>query len=155
MYTTHAESKYVKSLGYKYDAYGPINLPQSILDDGHEYCDAPPSVEGIIEDIDQDDIDLDLHKAAIRYLCPKYIPIWKKGSRGFVEGDHVVGKDIKPGTYRTLNRDVKNCYWERTTKGGDTIANRFVSFAPAGVTVTISPSDGGFTSTRCGNWAPL
>lgn len=93
-------------------------------------------------------------KYAVLYLCPKYIPVWKRGMSAFEEGEHVVGEDIKPGRYKTAKRKVKECYWERTTKGGDTIANGFVNFAPAGVTVTILPSDGGFTSTRCGLWVP-
>ncbi|MER7213218.1 hypothetical protein ABT340_39660 [Streptosporangium sp. NPDC000239] len=154
LYTTHAEALYVKSLGYKYNAYGPINLPKSVLDDGHEYCDGPPSVGFLIEAIDRDDTDLDLYKAATRYLCPKYLPAWRAATRGFTEGDKEIGVDIKPGVYRTVDRKVKDCYWERTTKGGDTIANRFVNFAPSGVTVTIAPTDGGFTSRGCGNWAP-
>lgn len=152
MYTTHAEAQYVKSLGYKYDAYGPVNLPQSVLDDGHDYCEAPPTVEAIIDNVHGEADDLKLYKAAIRYLCPKYIPNWKKAREGFPEGDHVINEDIKPGVYRTLDRKIKNCYWERTTKGGDTVANNFVTFASSGVTVTIAPTDGGFSSKNCGSW---
>lgn len=69
----------------------------------------------------------------------------------FLDGSNSVGSDIKAGTYRT-EPGVHDCYWERTTDGGGTIANDFVTFAPKGVTVTIRKSDGGFTSTDCGVW---
>lgn len=66
------------------------------------------------------------------------------------DGDYAVGLEVKPGTYRTGR--VSDCYWERTTKGGDTLANDFVKNAPGGVTVTIRSSDGGFSSDGCGPW---
>lgn len=68
----------------------------------------------------------------------------------FQDGDYTVGTDLKPGTYKTGH--VSDCYWERTTDGGGTLANDFVKLAPGGVTVTIRSSDGGFTSEGCGPW---
>lgn len=68
----------------------------------------------------------------------------------FQDGDQTVGEDIKPGTYKTGH--VSDCYWERTTKDGQTLANDFVKLAPGGVTVTIRSTDGGFTSEGCGPW---
>ena len=88
-------------------------------------------------------------------LCPKAPHAAAMRARGsgavFDDGTYVVGTEVKPGTYRT-GPGVRDCYWERTTDGGGTIANDFVTFAPKGVTVTIRKSDGGFTSTDCGVW---
>lgn len=67
------------------------------------------------------------------------------------DGSHVVGQDMVPGRWQT-EPGVQDCYWERTTGGGSTIANNFVSFAPNGVTVTVYASDGGFVTQGCGYW---
>lgn len=69
------------------------------------------------------------------------------------DGTRVVGKDMEPGTYRT-NPSTKDCYWSRTTGGGNIIANDFVGFAPDGVTVTVYPGEG-FESQRCGAWTKI
>ncbi|HEX9089668.1 MAG TPA: PASTA domain-containing protein [Arthrobacter sp.] len=66
------------------------------------------------------------------------------------DGTHTVGVNMEPGTYQT-KPNMKDCYWSRTTGGGGIIANDFVGFAPAGVTVTVYPGEG-FESTRCGVW---
>lgn len=88
-------------------------------------------------------------------LCPKSPRAaemkTKTSGNTIDDGDYAVGVDINPGTYRTA-KGMSDCYWERTTKGGATIANDFVTYAPAGVTVTIRPSDGGFSSEGCGPW---
>lgn len=107
----------------------------------------PPDVQQLIEG----ELDQDTYRYAIKYLCPKYLPIWRKAQGGFADGTYTVGKDIKPGTYRTLARPVSDCYWERSNSGGDTIANDFVTNAPRGVTVTIYRGEG-FTSQDCGDW---
>lgn len=69
------------------------------------------------------------------------------------DGTSVVGKDMEPGTYRT-KPGSKDCYWARTTGGGDIIANDMVGFAPSGVTVTVYPGEG-FESSRCGVWTKI
>ena len=69
----------------------------------------------------------------------------------FVDGTYEIGSEVKPGTYRTAKK-MTDCYWERSTKGGDIIANNFVGNAPAGVTVRIRSTDGGFKSDNCGTW---
>ncbi|SEG45234.1 hypothetical protein SAMN04489712_105292 [Thermomonospora echinospora] len=112
--------------------------------------DGPPTAK-----ILRDNPDESLYEAAITHLCPKYLPLLKKEQKrlegSFEDGTWEVGEDIKPGTYRT-DGGVTDCYWERSTGGGDTIDNNFVTNAPKGVTVTIAPSDGGFTSRDCGLW---
>ncbi|WP_051532950.1 PASTA domain-containing protein [Arthrobacter sp. 9MFCol3.1] len=69
------------------------------------------------------------------------------------DGTNVVGKDMEPGTYRT-KPGVKDCYWARSTGGGDIIANNFVGFAPNGVTVTVYAGEG-FESQRCDVWTKI
>ncbi|WP_454810588.1 PASTA domain-containing protein [Paenarthrobacter nitroguajacolicus] len=69
------------------------------------------------------------------------------------DGTKVVGQTMEPGTYKT-KPGVKDCYWARTTGGGDIIDNNFVGFAPEGVTVTVNGGEG-FISHRCGVWTKI
>ncbi|NUK23683.1 hypothetical protein [Streptomyces lunaelactis] len=107
-------------------------------------------------------------KAGWAGLCPE----WEKVGLAALDGDYVrtypggtylvkakpkdldLGSDepqeIGPGTYRT-DEPVEDCYWERTTKGGDIIDNRFATSAQE-ITVTILLSDGQFTTEGCGTW---
>jgi hypothetical protein len=68
----------------------------------------------------------------------------------FGNGKYLVGTDIAPGTYSISSR-VEDCYWERSDAQGNIIANNFVTLAPS-LTVTIEPTDAGFTSKACGTW---
>ncbi|GGZ82368.1 hypothetical protein GCM10010328_66130 [Streptomyces rubiginosohelvolus] len=105
-------------------------------------------------------------------LCPKWTPAVKEAASGdyerwFGDGTYVVsskmptaeelsegeGLPIPPGTYRASGR-MKDCYWERTSKGGDIIDNQLATSARS-ITVTIAPSDGQFTSERCAVWKPV
>lgn len=127
------------------------------LDEGRYVCGLdddsdPPTVNDVISIYDQGGDDVKIMRAAFRHLCPKHLPLLKKGRNGFKDGHHEVGADIKPGTYHT-NRGISDCYWERSTPDGSIIVNDFVSFAPRGVTVTIRTGEG-FTSQGCGNWIP-
>lgn len=117
-----------------------------------QYGGNPPNVEGIAQ---SKDMLGSVERSAVLHFCPKYIRTWKQAMGGFDHGDHEVGKDIKPGRYRTLDKGLKDCYWERVSKAGDTLANGLVTFAPGYITVTILPSDGGFSSTdKCYFWVP-
>lgn len=106
----------------------------------------PSSVDGFIENRPDRATQL-----AVKHLCPKYLPVLKRAKGGFGEGPLTVGKDVKPGTYKTTSR-VTNCYWERSTRSGQRLANDFITNAPGGVTVTIAATDGGFTTQGCGDW---
>ncbi|WP_426226392.1 hypothetical protein [Pseudarthrobacter sp. DSP2-3-2b1] len=70
-----------------------------------------------------------------------------------VDGTHVVGQRMEPGTYRTKPA-ANDCYWSRTNGGGDIITNNFIGFAPEGVTVTVYVGEG-FESQRCGVWTKI
>ncbi len=71
---------------------------------------------------------------------------------GFDDGTWLVGKQIKPGTYR-LADSGNNCYWARLKdfKGGfnSILANNNVSVPTV---VTILSTDTGFESDGCGHW---
>jgi hypothetical protein len=47
---------------------------------------------------------------------------------------------------------LSDCYWERSTDNGKTIANDFILNAQKGVGVTIFASAGGFKSEGCDLW---
>lgn len=69
----------------------------------------------------------------------------------FGEGVQVVGVDIAPGTYRAL--PGSGCYWARLSGFGGTLDEIIANDNALGPTVvTISPSDRGFDSRRCGVW---
>lgn len=83
---------------------------------------------------------------------PTATPTPKPSFATFGDGTWQVGKDIKPGTYRT-RQGSPGCYWARL-KGfggsvGDILANDNTD-DPA--IVTISSSDKGFDSRGCGTW---
>jgi len=91
-----------------------------------------------------------------RLLCTQYKAQVERAAIGF-RGGGAIGDGsndtVRPGNYVT-EPGVENCYWERVTAGGKTIANDFVTVAPKGVTVRILKTDGGFTSDGCGPWVP-
>ena len=95
-----------------------------------------------------------LSKAAASTLCPKAEGLVDDASRGVDDGQYDVGVEIEPGTYRSP-RQTSHCSWSRTSAGGETVARDFVTYADAGVTVTVKSSDGGFTSKGCDAWARL
>ena len=90
-------------------------------------------------------------------LCPKapHAQLFRDAltSVKIDDGNHIVGKDMEPGTYVT-KPGSKDCYWSRNTGGGDIIANDFVGFAPDGVTVTTFAGEG-FESNGCGVWTKV
>lgn len=71
----------------------------------------------------------------------------------FGDGTHLVGTDIKPGTYRA--QASEGCYWERLSglsgQSNDTIANDYVG-SSGQVVVTIAATDVAFHTEDCGTW---
>ena len=104
-------------------------------------------------------------RAGMPTLCPKWWPAAKRAlGGGFVhtysDGTYEVSahpkdydREIAPGTYRVTG-DLDGCYWERSTRSGDIIDNRFANAARE-ITVTIAPSDGLFKAEHCGTWKPV
>ncbi|MFF7631458.1 hypothetical protein [Streptomyces cyaneofuscatus] len=106
-------------------------------------------------------------------LCPKWTKAVKAAASGdyerwFGNGTYVVSSKpptaeeleededllpIPPGTYRASGR-MEDCYWERTSKGGEILDNQLATSAQS-ITVTIAASDGQFTSERCAVWKPV
>lgn len=108
-------------------------------------------------------------KVGIPKLCPKWSKTLREAVSGdydrwFGDGTYVVSskppsaeeadvETMPPGTYRAKGRMV-DCYWERTSKGGEIIDNRMATSAQE-ITVTVRPSDGQFTAERCAVWKPV
>ncbi|WP_104126648.1 hypothetical protein [Cryobacterium sp. Y57] len=121
---------------------------------GHEYCDrlknfADTSHELLIIAL-LNEFDSPRDDAAITYFCPQFVEAREIAARRIVNGSYAVGVDIPAGTYRTL-QGVEQCYWERSTGGGDIIDNNFVSFATESLSVTVHDGEG-FTASSCGVW---
>ncbi|MET9339280.1 hypothetical protein [Nonomuraea sp. NPDC003804] len=161
---TAAQQRFASAVRTASDKYGD-DSDATLVQYGRDFCGIgakddnpytdfggnPPRVEGIATYKSQLG---ELEKLAVVHLCPKYTKVWKQAMAGFQDGDHKVGKDIKPGRYRTLDKGLKSCYWERTAKNGDRLDNQFVTYAAGHVEVTIQPTDGGFSSKKCSFWVP-
>jgi hypothetical protein len=85
-------------------------------------------------------------------------------ARTFVDGEHHIGSQVIPGTYRTVKAPSSNaedfCSWERVSGFGGSEAELIANSAGVGPrVVTIAASDAGFISENCGTWtsdlAPL
>jgi ribosomal protein L24E len=79
---------------------------------------------------------------------------WAPASRLTFPGNGTfrVGIDISPGTYRTSSR-TSNCYWERVSGLGGTVAEILGNDIGNGYrVVTIAPGDVGFFTDGCGQW---
>ena len=59
-----------------------------------------------------------------------------------------VGKDIQPGTWRSVGEKVEDCYWEVSDAQGEIMDNNFISVAPQ-FTIQIPSDAAGFTNTGC------
>ncbi|MFE3449608.1 hypothetical protein ACFXJ8_11800 [Nonomuraea sp. NPDC059194] len=132
---------------------GETIAEEAYLEDGREICelaaDSPwEAVQGVIDNLETDEAT---QRAALTQLCPKHRKVWQAGATGFGDGEHTVGKDLRPGTYRTWRRPVTDCYWERSAGNGRIIDNQLVTNAPRGITVTVRAGEG-FTSRDCGPW---
>lgn len=72
------------------------------------------------------------------------------------DGTWVVGKEVKPGTYR-LTEPRGGCYWERMKNFGgglnSIIANGNAIRGGGPIIVTIEKNDAGFKSQDCGVWS--
>lgn len=99
---------------------------------------------------------LEIFKIGIPLLCTEHqgaLDDVIEGNVPFGSGTYEIGTgkgQIKPGRYRTT-RTVDDCYWERTRTDGEIIDNNFATHAQS-ITVTVAPTDGSFTSQRCGSW---
>ncbi len=69
----------------------------------------------------------------------------------FGSGMQLVGRDIAPGTYRSVGGGF--CYWERLRGFGGTVREILANGLGEGPwIVTVSATDKGFDSSRCGMW---
>ncbi len=89
--------------------------------------------------------------------CGSFSP-WvapRSAAADIVAGTHVVGADIRPGTYRADDAR-EGCYWERLSSFSgrfSAILANDLSSSDGRVLVTIDASDEGFaTNDHCGTW---
>ncbi len=69
------------------------------------------------------------------------------------DGIWTVGRDIEPGTYRTIDAVTDTCYWgiyRSGSNGADIIENDIVTGGFPSVTLSEGQD---FNSSRCGTWA--
>lgn len=86
---------------------------------------------------------------------PDVGPITLSPTEPFAGGTFRVGRDISPGTWRS-SPGTDGCYWERLSGFGGTIDEIIANdFADGQLMVTISATDVGFTSSRCGIWTKV
>ncbi len=82
-------------------------------------------------------------------------PITTNKTAPFGAGSFIVGTDIAGGTWRS-DAVGSECYWARVRAFSgllDDILNNYFGTSP--VTVTISGTDAGFLSRRCGTWTKI
>lgn len=141
---------------------GDVSIPSGAVRDVLEACTLPPSIEfdtskgpnnNRVEAIAVAALDLcsDAPFAAeLTRIATGLPPAQMK------DGSYKVGTSIQSGTYQVQvpegSNGVHDCYWERTTAQGGTIANDFISYAPQGPIVSILDGEG-FVSERCGTWS--
>ena len=63
-------------------------------------------------------------------------------------GKHLVGSEIRPGTWQSVDDRVEDCYWELSDSTGEIIDNNFISVAPQ-FTINIPSDVAGFTNSGC------
>lgn len=75
----------------------------------------------------------------------------------FGDGTWMVGADIAPGIYRTVNEESGSCYWKRLsdTSGEASSIIAIDSVDSGQVVVTVAPTDVAFASRRCGTWVRI
>lgn len=73
---------------------------------------------------------------------------------GFGDGTHIVGEDIKPGTYRSTASGGL-CYWARLSGFSGELDDILANGSQSPEIVTISDSDTGFQTQGCGQWVPI
>lgn len=69
------------------------------------------------------------------------------------DGDFRVGKDVKPGTYRTTGNTDDMCYWERAKDASGETDSLLANDNVTGTSyVTVKPTDKLFKSSGCKDW---
>jgi hypothetical protein len=81
----------------------------------------------------------------------------KKGISFSGDGDYEVGKDVRPGTYKTSgNTEDDNCYWERAKDAKDSSDSTLANDNVEGTSyVTIKATDKIFKTQGCHDWVQV
>lgn len=86
---------------------------------------------------------------------PDIGPITLAPNVPFGDGAFRVGRDVAPGTWQASS-PTDSCYWERLSGFSGTLDDVLANnIGPGPMMVTISPSDVGFDSHRCGTWTKV
>lgn len=92
-------------------------------------------------------------KIGMPILCPKFNDqrdAVASGTADLENGSYAVGnrpEAMAPGTWKAMG-PANDCYWERTSPGGDIVDNNMVTHATE-MTVTVAASDGSVTFQQC------
>lgn len=80
-------------------------------------------------------------------------PVTSSLTSDFGDGTYLVGIDIAPGVWRNSDSSA-GCYWERLKGFSGSVLKDVIDneFTYSEQIVTISPSDKGFSASRCGVW---
>lgn len=120
-----------------------------------EYCTVPaaPSADNPLDGWGAN-MALTMIKGSVK-LCPEApfydeMKSWADGEK-IVYGTYDVGIDMKPGTYRS-SKNISDCYSERMTGSGETIANDFISHASKGAIVIVRDGETFEADKNCGIW---
>lgn len=138
---------------------GDISDPSSAFSDVLEACMLPPKADWGRTGADSYERSIKAIAKSAAAMCPDApfaAQLQHVGSGDpdteMPDGTYVVGKDIAPGSYQVqTTAGVHDCYWERTSAQGGTIANDMITFAPQGPVVTVYAGEG-FVSQSCGTW---
>ncbi|MCX5287097.1 MULTISPECIES: hypothetical protein [unclassified Streptomyces] len=75
------------------------------------------------------------------------------------DGEYIVGKDIRPGTYRTAgpaDSSLPNCYWERDKDAKGEFSSIIANGNPNGsAVVSVQPTDKLFKTQGCKEWVKI
>jgi hypothetical protein len=83
-------------------------------------------------------------------VATKTVVATVKAKVSFGDGAWLVGRDVKPGTYTTVDEVAGSCYWERhNLKNNGIIANGLVEGGHPTVTVRNGEE---FRTRECGDW---
>lgn len=141
---------------------GDVSIPRAALSDVYQACTLPPAVD-FEASKGPDNNRVEAIAIAALDLCSD-APFAAELTRiaaglppvQMMDGSYLVGTSIQSGTYQVQvgPTGVHDCYWERTTAQGGTIANDFITYAPEGPVVSILDGEG-FVSERCGKWSRI
>ena len=85
------------------------------------------------------------------FICIVLVLALSGAAYAFGDGTYRVGKEVRPGTWRSRGGD--GCYWARLKNFSGSLSAILANKNASGPTVvTILPTDKGFETSRCADW---